>query len=65
MNAKQRICVKCRYYERSNPNWERGECRRHPPRALDANSDRPNRFPVTKDTDWCGEYQPSDTAETN
>lgn len=47
-------CGNCRYYAAHNERH--GLCRRHPPTAIPGITDR---FPRTKPTEWCGEYQPA------
>ena len=45
-------CSNCRFYAAHN-KWH-GLCRRHPPTPILSAMDR---FPKTKPTDWCGEYE--------
>lgn len=59
-------CETCRWWERRNP--ELGECRRNPPRIVDALLPGEDGlfldayfgatgFPVTLESAWCGEWK--------
>lgn len=59
IKAGEKLCNEC-------ANWndlgdERGECRAHAPQTVafqvDENTNFETRFPVTKATDWCGDYR--------
>jgi hypothetical protein len=56
--TKTEVCSACKHWN-SNTNNE-GECRRQAPQALvfvvDAETKFESRFPVTKATEWCGEF---------
>ncbi len=64
-------CVSCRFwsfYETLNvgvdTQYSRGECRRYAPRPPADASGRMEHgriWPITADTDWCGEFQPRGT----
>ena len=59
-------CTDCNFYQpirtavRLPVNGHFGECRRSPPRVVDAPSSRHAQtlavFPVVSETDWCGEF---------
>ena len=50
-------CEACVYWKSTAAN---GECRRHAPQTIvfnvDSNVKFESRFPVTKATDWCGDF---------
>lgn len=57
MPNKKAACARC-------VNWVKGEesmgqCRRHAPRPRDRDwrGDRPWLWPLTRATDWCGEFE--------
>jgi len=56
--TKTATCVKCSHW---NPTESaKGECRRQPPQAISFKVDNDvkfeTRFPVTNESDWCGEF---------
>lgn len=64
MDDTPRFCVNCAYWDRDSPT--NGRCRRHAPAAIP----RPGideagpiaLWPATSAQDWCGEWEPRDSA---
>lgn len=53
-------CVNCFFWNEPKKVFDNqltvGECRRFPPPST--RSEIPHRWPVTRSSDWCGEYLP-------
>jgi hypothetical protein len=53
------VCSACKHWS-NQANAEIGECRRYAPQTLvftvDDQTKFESRFPVTKASDWCGEF---------
>jgi hypothetical protein len=57
--SQTKTCAACAFWNETASN--EGECRRQPPQAIsfkvDESTQFETRFPVTKASDWCGEFQ--------
>src|SRR5579863_6464826 len=56
-------CENCRYWNKRE-GWEYGQCRKNPPTVFIVPSDyvpTKTQWPLTNDTDWCGEWKPAAT----
>lgn len=54
-------CDTCCYWQQLD-DGETGECRLHAPRPRTTNSND-TRWPITTDTDWCGEWDCDDDSD--
>lgn len=56
--TKTDTCAKCAHWNPTESSM--GECRRQPPQAISFKVDNDvkfeTRFPVTSESDWCGEF---------
>lgn len=54
-----KTCAKCKFWDRAENN--QGSCRRHAPQTvvfeLSLDKTMKTVFPVTNESDWCGEYE--------
>lgn len=57
MPTEKPTCATCRFWVDDLKG--RGACRRYPPQV---NGDE-DVWPVTKETQWCGEHQPRETSD--
>ena len=56
-----RTCATCAHWD-TVPDAERGLCRRFAPRPVVGQTGSiATDWPVTEDTDWCGEHTPTST----
>lgn len=53
-------CSSCRFWQNFDDGL--GKCRRHAPIVSDGTIEA-IRWPVSKSSDWCGEYEPQPTPE--
>ncbi|MEX1049695.1 MAG: hypothetical protein WED15_09210 [Akkermansiaceae bacterium] len=63
-----RACGNCAYWNQTDEEGDPlGECRRHAPQTIAFEIDEEvkfeSMFPVTADTDWCGDFSPPILAE--
>jgi hypothetical protein len=52
-----RACATCAWWDRADPDSVYGSCRRNAPRPM-MYGDGSINWPVTEESDWCGEYGP-------
>jgi hypothetical protein len=54
------VCSACKHWSNQS-SADKGECRRYAPQTLvftiDNETKFESRFPVTKASDWCGEFE--------
>jgi len=53
-------CRKCKYFHKETKTGTTGACRRYPPQIVPDSGDF---WPMTHETDWCGEYEPKNKEE--
>ena len=57
--TETKSCASCAYW--NSTSEIQGECRRQAPQAIvfkvDESTKFETHFPITKSTDWCGEYE--------
>lgn len=57
----ERSCVNCRFWgdgRRRPADWMPADCRRHAPIAILVRCDAETRWPSTRGTDFCGDFEP-------